>query len=240
MKRLYVVALAALVAGFGARVAEGASYTHAKMALHLTHPPAKNTVTTICQTESPVTLNIPCSAYVVNGATGASYSLYVVVAGADSSDVEEALGDGIKGVTFGISYNGTGSQGVDVTGWTSCADLEFPNDWPNSGGGNVLTWVDCHVGYVPPNGAHIVVGAFAIYAYSADQFSITPNNKLGVPDLSAADCGDGAQWPILPENAGRVSFDALNLGCNPCLTPCAPVPVIPATWGRIKNLYYPH
>ena len=71
MKRLYVIALVALATGVGAGGAEGATYTHAKLALHLTHPPSKNTTAIVCGTESPVGLNIPCSAYVVDGTTGA-------------------------------------------------------------------------------------------------------------------------------------------------------------------------
>jgi hypothetical protein len=235
MKRLCIVTLVALVAGFGAKGAEGASYTHAKIALHLTNPPSKSTQSVICQTESPITLNIPCSAYVVDGATAASYSLYVVVAGIDAADTSEALAAGTKGIALGVSYNGATSAGVDVSAWTSCADLEFPNDWPAAGGGNVLTWVECQTHSVPPDGVHVVVGAFSIYAYSADRFLITRNNKLGSPALQVADCS-GAQWDVDPTNAGQVSFDPANPGCNPCLFPCT-VPVKDVTWGKIKNLY---
>ena len=236
MKRLYVIALAALVAGVGAGGAEGATYTHAKMALHLTNPPAKSTQSFICQTESPVTLNIPCSQYVVNGATGAAYSLYVVLAGADPADTSEALATGTLGVTLGVSYNGATSAGVDVSSWMSCADLEFPNEWPAAGGGNVLTWVECQTHILPPDGVHVVVGAFSIYAYSADRFVITKNNKLGSPGLQAADC-NGAQWELPLENAAQLSFDPASPGCNPCLGVPCPVPVEAVTWGKIKNLY---
>jgi len=236
MKRLYVIALAALVAGVGAGGAEGASHTNAKMALHLTNPPAKNTSTFVCQTESPVTLNIPCSPYVVNGATGAAYSLYVVLAGADPADTSEAMAAGTKGVSLGVSYNGASSAGVDVTGWTSCADLEFPNEWPNAGGGNVLTWVECQTHTVAPDGVHVVIGAFAIYAYSEDRIAITKNNKLGSPALQAADC-NGAQWDISASSAAQVSFNPAQPGCNPCLNVPCPVPVEAVTWGKIKNLY---
>jgi len=235
MKRLNVIALVALVAGIGAGGAEGATYTHAKLALHLTHPPSKNTTAIICGTESPVGLNIACSSYVVDGTTGASYSLYVVLAGANAADTSEAIAAGTKGVTFGINYNGATSAGVDVTGWTSCADLEFGNDWPNAGGGNVLTWVECQTHDVAPDGVHVVVGALAIYAYSADVFTITPNNKLGVPAMQAADCS-GAQWDIIPGNVSRVSFDPTHPGCNACITPCG-VPVEQSTWGKIKSRY---
>jgi hypothetical protein len=162
----------------------------------------------------------------------------LVVAGADPADTSEALGQGIKGVTLGIAYNGMASQGIDVTGWTSCADLEFPNDWPNSGGGNVLTWVECHGTVVNPDGMHAVVGAFSVYAYSSDRFIITPNFKLGVPSLAAADC-IGAQWEVAPYNAARAGFSDnvyYNYGCNPCVS-CMDDPVLPITWGKIKNLY---
>jgi len=236
MKRLYIVALAALVAGSGAKGAEGATHTSANIALHLANPPAKSTTSFICINESPVTLNIPCSAYVVNGTTAASYSLYVVIAGADAADTSEALAAGTKGIALGVTYNGATSAGIDVSAWTSCADLEFPNEWPAAGGGNVLTWVDCQTHDVAPDGVHVVVGAFSLYAYSADRLSITANKKLGSPALQVADCS-GAQWDVNPENAGQISFDPAVPGCNPCLVPCVPVAVEPATWGRIKGLY---
>jgi hypothetical protein len=235
MKRLCIVALATLVAGFGANGAEGATYTHANLALHLAAPAAKSG--TACTLESPVTKNIPCSSYVVDGSLSTSYAMYLVIAGADPADTSEALASGTRGLTLGISYNGATSQGVDVSAWTSCADLDIgANDWPNSGGGNVITWADCQTHTVDPDGVHVVVGAFAIYVYSEDRFSITLNNKLGVPALQVADCASGRQWDVDPIHAAQVSFDPLHPGCNPCLDPC-PVPVETVTWGKIKNLY---
>ena len=216
--------------------AESATYTHAKIALHLTHLPAKNSVSYICQDESPNTLNIPCSSYVVEGALNTPYSLYVVLAQADPADTNEALGQGTRGVSLGIGYNGNASEGVDVAGWTSCADLEFPNDWPNSGSGNVLTWVDCQGTVISPDGMHAVIGAFSIYAYSVDSFFITPNTKTMIPALTAADC-NGAQWDLYLGNVGRLEFGTLRYSCNPCVTDCIGDPVLPVTWGKIKSKY---
>ena len=210
MKKLYRATLFALVTGLGAGAAESASKTDAKVALHLTHPPAKNPQAFICQDESPNTLNIPCSCYTVDGTTPQAYSLYLVVAGADPTDTTEALGDGILGVALGIAYNGTQSVGVDVNQWTTCSDLEFPNEWPAAGGDNVLAWDQCQKTVIAPDDLHVVVGAFSIYAYSADQFTITPNNDGAViPTLTAADC-NGAQWDLRPGFTARVSFDPAN------------------------------
>jgi len=237
MKRLLPM-LAVVLMGSAAVQAESASFTRANIALHLTHPPAKNTLSYICQNESPNTLNIPCSSYVVDGVIGTPYSMYLVVAGMDPADTSEALGQGILGVTLGILYNGAISTGIDVTSWTSCADLEFPNEWPNSGGGNVLTWVSCTGTVIDPDGVHAVVGAFSVYAYSGDFFRITPNVKLGVPSLAAADCS-GAQWEISPARTARVNFENISyLGCNPCIWgTCMDDPVLPVTWGKVKSKY---
>jgi len=214
--------------------AESATYTHAKIALHLTHLPAKNSVSFICQTESPNTLGISCGNYVVAGATNTPYSMYLVIAGADPADTSEALASGTRGISLGIYYNGAGaSNGLDVTGWTSCADLEFPNDWPNPGGGNVLTWTECQSTVISPDGVHAVVGAFSVYAYGEDRFYITPNTTA-LNALTVADCA-GAQWDV--SNAARVSFGNFYVSCNPCAAYCFDDPVLPTTWGKIKSKY---
>ena len=232
MKELSLI-VAVILTGSGE--AESATYTNAKLALHLTHPPAKNAPSYICQNESPNALNIPCSSYVVEGTTLTTYSLYLVVAGTDPADTSEALAQGTTGVSLGIAYNGTTHAGVDVTGWTSCADLEFPNDWPNAGGGNVLTWSGCQGTVINPDGIHAVVGAFSVYAYEPDMFFITPNFKA-LNALNVADCS-GTQWDVHPLNVAKVTFGGVPAACNPCAYPCLNDPVLPATWGKIKNKY---
>jgi len=231
MKRLLPI-LAVTTMGFWAGQAESARYTNAKIALHLTHPPSKSGAAYVCQNESPNTLGIPCSQYVVEGTTGAAYSLYLLVAGADPADTSEALAQGTRGLSLGITYNGAISQGIDISGWTLCADLEFPNDWPNAGGGNIITWVNCQNTVISPDGIHAVAGAFSVYAYSSDMFIITPNYKA-LNALAVADCS-GAQWDVSPTHIARAGFGTY--GCNPCLG-CMDDPVLPVTWGQIKNKY---
>lgn len=233
-----LAALAVLVVGFGAREAEGAaSSTQAKIALHLATPPAKSTQTFICQTASPVTLNTPCTSYVIDGALNTDYSMYLVVGQISPTDTLEALAGGIRGITLGIQYAG-GTSGIKINSWTTCADLEFPNgspQWPASAGGNVMTWVDCQGTNIDPDGKHIVVGAFSIYAYGADVFQITDNKNLANPALELADC-NGATFNVDPLHAGFIRFGG-GSSCNPCLTPCI-VPVTPTTWGKIKSQYH--
>jgi hypothetical protein len=232
MNRLPLVLAVAMV-GTAPVKAESATYTHAKIALHLTHPPAKSGTAYVCQNESPNTLGVSCSNYVVEGTTQTPYSLYLVVAGADPADTSEALAQGTLGVSLGIAYNAAPSRGIDVTGWTLCADLEFPNDWPNAGGGNVITWVNCQNTVLNPDGIHAVVGAFSVYAYDADTFIITPNFKA-LNALAVADC-NGAQWEVNPTQTARAGFS--NYGCNPCVSFCLDDPVLPLTWGKVKSKY---
>ena len=237
MKHVRLAALAVLVVGFGASVAEGAGLTQAKIALHLTTPPAKNTTSTICNVVSPDTLRVPCSNYVVSGAINTSYLMYLVVAGIPT--LNDTLSSGVTGITLGIKYTG-GLNGIHISQWTTCSDLEFPNgtpQWPESGGGNIITWTECHGTVIPPDGVHRMVGAFSVYAYGADTFQITTNNNIGVPALQVANCA-GAQIDVDPLAAGFVKFGGAP-GCDPCLPPnSCPVPVAPTTWGKIKNLYH--
>src|SRR5262245_18021380 len=141
-----------------------------KIALHVSALAPKDNQ--ICSTWNPNAKGIPCSDYVVQGPVGQNLLVYMVVAQVDTPVV---AGGGILGAAMGIEYNGSPGEGVDIYQWTQCGDLQFDNDWPNSGGGNVMTWVNCQNTRIVDDGIHTVVGAFGVYAYSADQLRVTPN-----------------------------------------------------------------
>jgi hypothetical protein len=204
--------------------------------------------TTICTTWMPT---IPCSAYITEWALDSAADVYLVVGKAP--DVVK----GIAGMSCGILYDNAIGSGVDVFGWTLCADLEFTNgaascppdlppcEWPISGGGNRITWVrttNCQRTVIAPDGIHAIAGAFYLFAYSPDAFQITPNNNLQIPELAVADCDASTTYLVDGmggRRAGWVGF-GFRSGCNPCSEggpECWPVPVERSTWGAIKRTY---
>ena len=205
--------LTLLVTGVGYA---GSSLTP-KALLHVTSLPSKNSNFTVCSVESPTSKGIPCSDYVVEAPVGQNLLAYIVVA-----QVDTPLATGIRGVALGLEYNGNEGQGVDVYGWTLCGDLQFDNMWPQSGGGNVVTWVNCQGTRIGSDGLHTVVGALWVYAYSADQLKITPNRKLGIPELALADC-DGRQINL--DSTAASGWAGFGMpGRNPCVA-CEAIPV---------------
>lgn len=148
--------------------------------------------------------------------------------------------EGISGLQFGIQYNGAGATdgaGFDVFSWAKCTDLEFITPtpaWPNSGGGNLMTWVACQV--AEPGGAGTgvvaVAGYFYCAAYTPDCLSATPRPVDGAGKV--ANCA--AQEDIVtgtPSHYGRGCFGTAG-GYNPCglITP-----VENTTWSQIKSSY---
>jgi hypothetical protein len=112
--------------------AEAGSNPDAKIALHIKSHPTK----AICQATLP-----PCNSggsLVVQGNTLTPYDVMLLVVDADTAD-------GVGGVSFGITYNDTSGSGVDIFGWTLCADAEYRGapdgkTWPGSTSGNVIVW----------------------------------------------------------------------------------------------------
>jgi|GEM_PF-782168 len=198
-----------------------------KVLLHVSAPTTKST--TICTSWSPNEQGIPCSDYVVEGPTGQNLLVYLVI-GQFPVPNPPVEGNGVGGVSLGIEYNGANQEGVDVFGWTMCADgLEFPNagsrgEWPASGAGNTVTWLNCPQTSIGFDGGHAVVGAFSLYAYSADQLKVTPNrNLLSGSALVLAKCSGLEIHPDTTWTVGRAGFGVP--GYNPCTAfePCPPV-----------------
>ena len=204
--------LVVLLLAVGLEEARAGSVPGPKVALHISATTSK--AGSICSAWSPNAKGIPCSDYVVQGSLNQDLLVYMVVR-------VDSLSSGIAGVTAGIEYNGNFGQGVDVTSWTLCTDgLEFPNagprgDWPASGGGNSITWITCAGQRIGNDGLHGVVGAFGVYAYSADQLKITPNRNLEIgPSLTVANCSGGEVHLDSTFAGGWAGF--WTIGRNPC------------------------
>jgi len=148
--------------------------------------------------------------------------------------------DGVGGLSCGIEYSGNLFCGFDL-----CTDgLEFSNNsWPNSGGGNRITWTTCGATVALPDryavtasGLQVVFGSFYVYSYGGDGFfQVTKNPLSPGPDddeLAVGSCA--AQTDFLSSLAGgRIDIGAAGPGYNPC----GVVPTEPATWGDLKNRF---
>jgi len=186
---------------------------------------------------------LPCTSYTVTNAAQAG-QVYIVVGRAGT--------EGVAAASFGIDYTGSAGTGVDPAfcTFTPCADgLTFPNDggngdFPKPKGGIRITWnnsTSCQTQVIGSAGVHAVVGVFYIYAYSSDQFKITPNNNLqgGVPELAVANCA-GVTTDLYQVWGGAIATQLCGIvgvqgaaGYNPCLI----TPVGNTTWGKIKTKY---
>jgi hypothetical protein len=148
---------------------------------------------------------------------------------------------GVVGVSCGIRYDAGSSSGVDVWGWTRCADgLEFPSDkWPDSGNGVRITWLECQKeqpdGF--DGGVTAVIGYLYVTAYSPDQLEVIENIHLDSgPELLTVHCGGGGTGAeVAVAETGTLGFsdDESEKGDLPC------VKIIreDSTWGAIKSLY---
>jgi len=232
------ISVAMITAVFGAPAFAGVSQdAGAKFALHAKNHAVK--AATVCTTDSPNASSTACSAYVTTWPLATGTDVYLVLANGDSS--------GFGGATFGIQFDNTPGVGVDMVGWTACVSgLEFPSDnWPQSQSGNVVTYLlpgGCQQTFIGGEGVHAVVGAFYLYAYGNDIFSITEHRVLQSNEkLVTANCSGAttvypqSQWAT---RTGKVGFGPNNPGCNPCLQFCG-TPVEPTTWGKVKNQYLP-
>lgn len=172
----------------------------------------------------------------VTSASGPFYFLYVLVA--TGSYRASSIGGtdlGLAGAQFGIQYDPVASSGLDVFTWNLCATLEFvSNNWPESGGGELLTWdsaTKCQLAEVA------VAGYFYCGAYSSDLVKLVARP---VDDLMKVASCQSNEITLDPASAGgSASFTAGGTtdGCNPCAASCSGVPVEATTWTRVKTMY---
>ena len=170
----------------------------------------------------------------VSGCAGDYYMLWVLVCNASDSL-------GVAGLEYGIDYDGVENEGIDINGWTSCTDLEFPNDnWPLPGTGNLQTWdytTNCQntpSEHANPFSVIAIAGAFDVTAYGSDLFSITPRPVSGYAKIGSCFGAETDITNMQPSHLGVAAFCLPGQSYNPC---AAPTPVEPSTWGRIKQQY---
>ena len=154
----------------------------------------------------------------VDGSLLTAYDLYILVLDGDS----EA---GVAGASFGIKYNNLPGFGMDVFGWSLCADLDFPGPgggvaWPDSGSGNVITFAanqNCQSSGASGDedgGVTAILGSLYVYAYTPDLFEFTARTYVSPPDLKVADCTSVTTDFVVPDHIGSVGFSLA--GEDPC------------------------
>ncbi|HEX7880643.1 MAG TPA: hypothetical protein VF720_14605 [Candidatus Eisenbacteria bacterium] len=216
------------------RPAEAAGNRDAKIMLHALSTTSKNPCVRAA--------NLPANCVGFNAGINnlplypTTHYTYLLVV--DGSQVE-----GIAGVQCGIDYNSAFGQGVDVYGWTLCASLEFSStNWPQDGGGNLITWdatTRCQTSGNAALGAVGVAGYFYMAAYTPDIMRVT---RRPVDNLAkVANCGaaeDIIQVCYRPETDESTFLGAVGFGrtgVNPCGRLCG-LPVEAASWSEVKAL----
>lgn len=206
---------AALGTLLGASSALAAPNSEARLAIHLLPKTTKNICTRAQATPA-------CANIVTNGNLyPALYFAYLLVTNGDPAA-------GIAGVQCGLHYDNAPGQGVDVYTWSTCASAEnVSSGWPNSGGGNLITWdtgTRCQRFEPGGNGTGVVAtaGYFYLGTYHPDRLAITPRPLDAVARV--LDCS-GVSYTL--EDAGihhdpsylgyaEFSAGAATPGYNPC------------------------
>lgn len=213
-KVLLIGLLSCLSVWFMSVPASSGPNANAKILIHLATP----TVKAACERAAS---HPSCTSVASQGVLyPVAYDAYVVVADVDSLA-------GVAGLQFGISYNGTEHAGLDVFGWYSCADLEFPQSgWPASGTGTILSWIS-NTHCARPSGAQVIpAGYFYCAAYDADVLSLTTrpvdNCALVIccsPTFEdSADVIESGVIHFTPSHLGTAVFSTAGttLGNRPC------------------------
>jgi hypothetical protein len=213
------------------------------IALHLKAHTTK--ASSICTSWAPS--STACDSFVTAGQLLTHYDVYVVAVDPDTGSGEGPRG--IAGLQWGMNYNGTAHQGIDIISWTTCGDLEWSQDnWPTPKTGNIVTWGfedNCQVSRPGTPGVQAIAGSFYVYAYTDDILSVVPIQWGMEPNvLKVANCGS-AEYNLDPsDDRGAIQFSSGGAlaGFNPCtgngvLPPYLPAGNYPATWGSLKAKY---
>jgi hypothetical protein len=244
MKRIgsFIFALTIGIASAGPALAVDNGQSRAVVVLHAqahnTKAPDGNP---LCEDLDP---NLPCGEYTTTWPVGVPADVYLVVAKGDSALGVSVVSFGIQyGATYGVRQDG---QGVDVFGYTSCSDLEYPTGelpepvFPAAGAGNVLVWerdTDCQRNVVSTEGVQTVACVLYVYAHGQDKLIVDMNRTLYTGrEFLVADCTgpytvSDMPWP---SHAGIVGFG--EPGYNPCTA--LGVPVVRTSWGELKSQHH--
>ncbi|NNF07642.1 MAG: hypothetical protein HKN21_12845 [Candidatus Eisenbacteria bacterium] len=212
--------LSFLLSTLGAHASLAQSF-EPKIGLHAQSVVGKNA----CTSEAPTIGNCPdastpSEALVVNWpADGTPTHVYAILTNIPLS--------GSAGAVFGIRYE---SAVADT--WTNCGDLDFPgNNFPASGGGNVVTFQECQDSVIDEGAGLLVLGFFYMTSYANDLVEVTPRLFAPNQDLAWANCNAAEIAIPYPSGTGTLGF-----GKEPGQPPCSIAdPVEPSTWGGIKR-----
>jgi len=150
---------------------------------------------------------------------------------------------GVKGVEFGIDYDGALGSGVDVDGWIRCSDgLEFPQDgWPAAGTGTIVTWTTCNIESSIDTGDELnhqviaVAGVFQVSVTGRSYMNVTPRPVTGLAKVADCLAAEDIVSGNTPSQLGEAGFCKNTFGYNYCDR--KNLAVEPATWGKVKSLY---
>jgi hypothetical protein len=174
------------------------------------------------------------SAATALGAAGPFYNVYLLAAkGSLASST---------GFSCGVYYAGgdpngdSDGVGIEVFAWEYCGtgfSLPSVPPWPKPTGVTLRYWdteYSCNAAEVQ------VAGYFYMGAYAPDTLALGVR-QLGMSAVMLG-CPDTQENKLGPEDLGSIVFSPGGTvpGCNPCVTPCASVPVVPQSWSRIKTL----
>ena len=141
---------------------------------------------------------------------------------------------GVQGMEMGIQFPAP----IQIYNWTLCGDLQFPDGiWPNSGGSNLITWVNanCNNDRSEPAIPRTVIaigGFFYMGAYGPSQMFVTPRPVSGFAKVADCSSREDNITTNVPSHLGVAGFGGAS-GYNPC---GAPTPVQSSTWSGIKRL----
>ena len=264
MKRvLLVTCLTAFCVGLGS-VALAGPHDNARFALHVKNNFSPTKTITSLEAYSPAPsaavgsagTGPDCLSYAVTRGTNEFPGPHVFLV------LGQGGGIGFIGASCGIDYDGTGDPVPAYNGtgispafvtFTLCTDgLSFPNgpdnpgpyegEFPSPAGGLRVTWSTCQNIDQGGIGVHSTIGAFYVYAYGEDVLRVTPNNNLqSGAELGISTCGGGTTnlLDVFPPEVVGATMGAVHFGGDGSqgYTPCGVVPVLPSTWGKIKQQY---
>jgi hypothetical protein len=146
-------------------------------------------------------------------ATPGHYDLYVLI----------VQSTGVKETRFGLCCQGA----IDIVGWTSCADFEFPSPgWPGCSEGDSLGWA------VQKSG-NVTLGILEVEVYgSAASVCVCPDPRVGYAGM----CYEDGPELLCEQHMAPSLFGCVGFGMEG-YNACDYVSTDRNTWGLMKALY---
>ena len=218
----YVLPIIAFVILWPEPAVSGINNSHAKIAIHLKQHQGKNLSCALsggvppCN-ESQANLN-------VHGNLGVEYDIYIMLLDGDHIP-------GISGAEFAIKYNSAAGEGLDLTNWISCGNLDHPGGgWPYSSGSSIKVVFTSTTNCQRTSASGDLDGGVTT-VLAVLQGSASTNDVLEIaPIISGADTAVfvSACTPLTfvnlvdyPLATGKASFGSGN-GYDPCKGPFSP------------------